>query len=214
MDCGTDFLDGLKPSLSRAELVSLMPIFLLSRLISVRVRSVLIRVSRPSVRPIVLPEAFPIVPRAAAFGSRTPAFFSTGFLAVLSEPIVRPIRDGRFVCGERWLFVADCLFVFETAGSFLPITVPMFRLRFTLRCPVEVRSDERLLLIRGVVEGLPELTAGCFAFVGAEELRVPIILPIRELWLVVGCLFAFETDGVLRLLEPPIREVPLERTAG
>ena len=64
------------------------------------------------------------------------------------------------------------------------------------------------------IEDLPELTAGCFAPVGAVELRVPIEPPIRERWLVVGCFFAFERDGVLRLLEPPIREAPLERAAG
>jgi len=43
---------------------------------------------------------------------------------------------------------------------------------------------------------------------------VPIVLPIRERWLVVGCFFAFEAGGVLRLLEPPIREAPLELAAG
>ena len=64
------------------------------------------------------------------------------------------------------------------------------------------------------VDGLVELTAGCLAPVGAEELRVPIELPIRERWLVVGCFFAFEAGGVLILLEPPMREAPLERAAG
>lgn len=191
--------------------MSLILISLLWRLISVRVRSVLIRVSRLSVLPIVRPAALPTVPRVAVFGSRTPALFSTGFLAVLSEPIVRPIRDGGSACGERTLFVAGCLFVFETAGSLLPITVPMSRLRFTLRSPMEERSDERLFLIPGVVEGLLELTAGCFAFVGAEELRVPIILPIREFLLerAAGWLALLGTDGLVVLIVLPIREVML-----
>jgi len=43
---------------------------------------------------------------------------------------------------------------------------------------------------------------------------VPIELPIRERWLIVGCFFAFEDGGVLSLLELPIREAPLERAAG
>ena len=64
-------------------------------------------------------------------------------------------------------------------------------------------------------EGPVELTAGCFAPVGAEELRVPIELPIRERWLLVDGIFAFEGDGgVLKLFELPMREVPLELAAG
>ena len=49
-------------------------------------------------------------------------------------------------------------------------------------------SDERSLLILVKDERLLELTA--------------------------GCLFAFETDGVPRLLEPPIRDATPERAAG
>jgi hypothetical protein len=64
------------------------------------------------------------------------------------------------------------------------------------------------------IEGPVELTAGCFATVGAEELRVPIVLPIRERELVVGSFFTFGMDGVLRLLESPILEALLERAAG
>jgi len=74
----------------------------------------------------------------------------------------------------------------------------MPRLLFTL--------DEVAVLALFEIEGLVELTAGCFAPVGAEELRAPIELPIRERWLVVV--------DFLRLLELPIREVPLERAAG
>jgi hypothetical protein len=161
---------------------------------------------RPAGRPIVLPEALPTVPRVAAFGSRTPATFSADRLVVLLVPIVLPIRELDFTVRER-RSVADCLFVIETDGSFLPITLPMFRLR-------SVRSDDWLLFTLDEVEGLVELTAGCLATVGAEELRVPIELPIRERWLVVGCFLAFEADGVLRLLELPIREDPLELAAG
>jgi len=175
-------------------------------LISVRVCSVPMRVSRPAGRPIVLPAALPTVSRVAALGSRTPATFSAGPLVVLLVPIVRPIREVDFTVRERWS-AADCLFVIEAEGSFLPIILPMFRLR-------SVRSDDWLLFTLGEVEGLVELTAGCFAPVGAEELRVPIELPIRERGLVVGCFFAFEAGGVLRLLELPIREAPLERAAG
>jgi hypothetical protein len=50
--------------------------------------------------------------------------------------------------------------------------------------------------------------------VGAEELRVPIVLPIRERGLVVGSFFAFEGDGVLKLIESSIREALPERAAG
>jgi hypothetical protein len=185
--------------------VSLTLKSLCSRLISVRVRSVPMRVSRPAVRPIVLreespglPVALPTVPRVVAFGSRT--------LVVLLVPIVRPIRELDFTVRERG-FVSDCFFVTDIDGSFLPITVPMSR-------PRSVLSDDRLLFTLGEVEGMFELTAGCFATVGAEELRVPIELPIRERWLVVGSFFAFEAGGVLRLLEPPIREAMLERAAG
>ena len=116
--------------------------------------------------------------------------------------------------GERRL-LAGCLSVTETDGSFLPIKLPIPRLR-------SVKIDERLLSISGVVAvsvcreagGLFEPTAGCFACVGAEELRAPIVLPIRERWLVVGSFFAFEGDGVLRLLESPMLEAPPELAAG
>ena len=161
---------------------------------------------RPAGRPIVLPAALPTVPRVAALGSRTPATFSADRLVVLLVPIVRPIRELDFTVRER-RSVADCFFVAGTEGVLLPITVPMFRLRW-------VRSNDRLLFTLDEIEGLVELTAGCLATVGADELRVPIELPIRERWLVVGCFLAFEGDGVLRLLEPPIREAPLERAAG
>jgi len=171
----------------------------------VRVRSAGVRISRPAGRPIVLPTALPTVPRAAALGSRMPATFSADRLVVLLSPIVLPIRELEFTVRERW-FVADCLFVIETDGSFLPIIPPMPRPLFTL--------DEVAVLDLDEIEVLVELTAGCFATVGAEELRVPIELPIRERWLVVGCFFAFEGAGVLRLLGPPMREVPLERAAG
>jgi len=206
-----DLLDGLKPSLNRVELVSLMLIFLLSRLISVRVLSVLIRESRLSVLPIVRPDTFPTVPRVAVFDSRTSAIFSVDRLVMFSEPIDLPIRDGSFVSVERRLFAGDCLFVFETAGSLLPITVPMYRLRFTLRSPVEERSDERLPLIPVAAEDLLELTAGCFAFMGAEELRVPIILPIREFLLERAAVWLARlgTDGLVVLIVLPIREVML-----
>ena len=154
------------------------------------------RVPRPAVRPIVLrrespglPVALPTVPRV-----------------VLLVLIVLPIRDLDFVATERSL-VADSFFVAGIDGVLLPITVPIFR-------PRSVRCDDLPLFALSEVEGLVELTAGCLAPVGAEELRVPIVLPIRERWLVVGCFFVFERDGVLRLLEPPIREAPLERAAG
>jgi hypothetical protein len=156
------------------------------------------RVSRLSALPIVLSAVLPTVPRVAVFGSRT--------LDMLSVPIVRPIREVDLSSGERRL-VADCFSVVETEGSFLPMKLPIPRLR-------SVRSDERLLFTFGVVERLLELTAGCFALLGADELRVPIVLPIRERWLVVDSFFVFERDGVLRLLESPIREAPLERAAG
>jgi hypothetical protein len=133
----------------------------------------------------------------------------------LLEPIVRPIRDGSSVFGERKLFVVDCLFVFGTVGPFLPITVPISRLR-TLRSverlsfiPDEV---ERLLSLRGRLTA--ELTAGCFTPLGAEELRVPMVSPIRERRLFVACFLAFEIDGVRRLLEPPLSEALFERAAG
>jgi len=177
--------------------------------------------SRPAGRPIVLrresrglPAALPTVPRVAALGSWAPAILSADRLVVLLVPIVLPIRELESTLRERW-FVADCLFVIEIEGSFLPITLPMPRLR-------SLRSDDRLLftldevdvLVLEEIEGLVELTAGCFTTVGAEELRVPIELPIRERWLVVGCFFAFEAGGVLRLFELPIREARLERAAG
>jgi hypothetical protein len=141
---------------------------------------------------------------------------------MLSEPIVRPIRDGISDSIERRL-VTDCLFVIENDESFLPITEPMFRL-------LRVLSDERLLFILDKVdEDLVELTADCFAPDWADELREPIMLPILECRFVVDSLFVFETDGVLRksawgrltaeslgleLLEPPIRKDQFERAAG
>ncbi len=147
-----------------------------------------------------------MVPRVAAFGSRTPVTFSADRLGVLPAPIVLPIRELDFIVTER-RSVADCLSVIETEGSFLPIILPIPRLR-------SVRTDDWLLFILSGAEGMVELTAGCFAPVGAEELRVPIGLPIRERRLVVGSFFAFEAGGVLRLFELPIREAPLERAAG
>lgn len=127
--------------------------------------------SRPAGRPIVLPAALPTVPRVAALGSRMPAIFSADRLVVLLVPIVLPIRELEFTVRERW-FAADCLFVIDTDGSFLPITLPMPRLLFTL--------GEVAVLVLDEIEGLDELTAGCLATVGADELRVPIELPIRE----------------------------------
>ena len=135
-----------------------------------------------------------------------PSTFSADRLEVLPVPIVLPIRELESTLRERWSG-ADRLSVIETDGSLLPIIPPMSRLR-------SVRCDDRSLLILDETEGQVELTAGCFAPVGAEELRVPIELPIRERWLVVGSFFAFEGDGVLRLLELPKREAPLERAAG
>jgi len=142
-----------------------------------------------------------------------PSTFSADRLVVLSVPIVLPIRELEFTVRER-RSVADCLFVIETDGSFLPIILPIPRLR-------SVRSDDWLLFTLDGVEGLVELTAGCLAPVGAEELLhreslglVPIVLPIRERGLVVGSFFAFEGDGVLRLIESSIREAPLECAAG
>jgi hypothetical protein len=132
---------------------------------------------------------------------------------VLLSPIVlreespgRPVREVDFVSGERRL-VADCFFVADIDGSLLPITLPIPR-------PRSVRTVERLLLALGGIEVLVELTAGCLAPDRIEELLVPIVVPIRERWLDVGCFFAFEAGGVLRLLEPPIREAPLEPAAG
>ncbi|MHC4323720.1 MAG: hypothetical protein ACYSUX_05555 [Planctomycetota bacterium] len=204
--CGADFLDGLRLSLCGATVASLALKLFCSRLILVRVCAVAERAVRSVVRPIVLPDVLPTVPRGAGFDSRVPATFSVGRPAVFVVPIVLPIRDVDFVAGERVL-AACCFFAAGTDGVLLPITVPMFR-----RCTVP--GDVRLLFAPGRVEDLVELTAGCLAPVGAEVLRVPIVLPIRERELLAGCLFAFETDGVLRLLEPPIREAPLERAAG
>ncbi|MFC1794108.1 hypothetical protein ACFL3Q_11040 [Planctomycetota bacterium] len=194
---------------------------LCSRLISVRVRSVPMRVFRPAVRPIVLreespglPVALPTVPRVVAFGSRT--------LVVLLVPIVRPIRELDFTVRERG-FVSDCFFVTDIDGVFLPITVPMRRLR-------SVRIDDWLLLTPGRVDSLVELTAGCFALLGTDGLVVLIVLreesiglPIREvmlglirlLVLVVGFLVVIVRevlllDGVLVLIELPILDVMLE----
>jgi hypothetical protein len=212
VDCGTDVLDCLEPSLSRAPLVSLTLKSLLAPLISVRVRSVLrkeslglTRVSRLSPRPIVLPAVLPTLP----------------------APIVRPIRVVDPVCAERG-FVADRSLVIETDCSFPPIKLPMPKLR-------SVRSVERLLFVLGSaavvvfreVEGLVppkasltgELTAGCFACRQAEEFRVPIILPIRERRLAVESFSTFERDD--RPLESFILEFLrkeslglLERAAG
>lgn len=219
--CGTISLVVLELSFSGETLASLELKSLLSVLVPVCVRSVLTRVSRPSVRPIVLPLVLPTVPRDVVFCSRTSAFFSTGPLVVPfpngstgRSPIVRPIREVDLSSGERRL-LADCLSVIEAAGSFLLIKSPMPRLR-------SVRSDERLPFTWGVVAvsvcreagGLPKPTAGCFASMGAGELRAPIVLPIRERWLVVGSFFAFEGDGVLRLLESPMLEAPPELAAG
>lgn len=193
-----DFLVGLVRSLNGATLASLTLKPSCSLLTSVRVLSVVMRVSRPAVRPMVRPVALPTVPRVDSFGSRT--------LVVLLAPIVLPIRDVDFASGERRLG-SDCFFVAEIDGSLLPIILPIPR-------PRSVRVDERLLLTLVGVDGLVELTAGCVAPVGAEELCVPIVLPIRERRLVVGSFFVFETGGVLLLLELPIREALLERAAG
>jgi len=140
--------------------------------------------------------------------------------ALISRPAGRPIvlpaalpmvpRVSALGSRAPATFSADRLVVLLS-----PIILPMPRLR-------SVRTDDWLLFTLGEVavpdldeiEGLVELTAGCLAPVGAEELRVPIELPIRERWLVVGSFFAFEAGGVLRLLELPMREAPLERAAG
>lgn len=132
--CDADFLNGLKLSLSGATLASLTLKSLRSRLKSARVCAVFVRVSRPAGRPIVLPAVFPTVPRVAAFDPRSPVTFCADQLVVLFVPIVLPIRELDFTAGERRL-LADCFFVTDIDGSFLPITVPIFRLRW-------VRSDD------------------------------------------------------------------------
>lgn len=124
-------------------------------------------------------------------------------IVLRDESLRLSIRD--FSAGEVWL-VAHFFSVTDIDGSLLPITVPRFRVR-------SVR-DVRLLFVLEEVEVLVELTAGCWAPDRIEELLAPIVLPIRERWLVVVCLFAFEAGGVLRLLEPLIREAPFERAAG
>jgi hypothetical protein len=124
--CGTAFLDGLDLSRSGETLCSLIPIFLLSRPISVRVRVVPVRVPRPVVRPIVLPAALPTVPRTAALGTRVPVTFSADRPVVLLVLIVRPMREVDFSLRERVL-VAGCFFAAGTEGVLLPITVPIFR---------------------------------------------------------------------------------------
>jgi len=186
-----DFLVGLVPSLSLSTLES--PALKPSRslLISVRVLSDVMRASRPAVRPIVLPVVSPTVPRVVAFSSPS--------LAVLPAPIVLPIRDVEFLSCERCV-VAACLFDTDIDGSVLPITLPMLRLR-------SLRDAERLLLILGVVE----LTAGCVASDRAEELRVPIKSPIREVLSerAAGCSAPLGTDGLVVLMLFPIREVML-----
>jgi hypothetical protein len=166
-----------------------------SRLTSVRVLSVVMRVSLPPVRPIVLPAALPMVPRLSAFGSRT--------LDMLPVPIVRPIREVDLSSEERRL-VAACFFSTDIDGSLLPITL-------TIPRPRSVRSVERSLFTTSGVDGLIELTAGCFTPVGAEEFRVPIVPPIREVLLerAAGCSAPLGTDGLVVLISLPIREVML-----
>jgi hypothetical protein len=207
------------------------------RLTSVRVRSVRVRVSRVPARPTSLPALLPTKPRVVVFGSRTPATFSVDLPAMLSEPIVRPIRDGRSPWRRREaspgesprpaadrigvgavreppVRVADCSFwvtillSFCKMGSLPPIRLPIRELR-------SVRGVERLFIPRTpdelVFRGF-ELTAGCLACPGAEEFRVPIVPPIRERRLVLDWLVTFETDD--RPLESFLLESLLERAAG
>lgn len=205
--CGAIVLDCLVPSLSRVPLVSLMLKFFCSRLISVRVRSVLTRVPRLSPRPIVLPAVLPTVPRASVFDWRARAAFPAA--------IVRPIRVVDPVSVERWL-VADRSLVIETDCSFPPIKLPMLRLR-SVRDVERLRVSGLVTRVSGLVEPRAtaerrpegragerplsrfELTAGCCACLEAEESRVPIILPIRERRLVLDSFVTFERDD--RLLE-------------
>jgi len=77
-------------------------------------------------------------------------------------------------------------------GVLLPIELPIR----------EVRFDVLLLL--------PELAAGCFDAVGAED-----VLPLLgEAGRVVFCFSAAGTDGVFVPIEPPIREVLPEELPG
>jgi hypothetical protein len=156
---------------------------------------------------------------------------------MLSEPIVRPIRDGRSPWRRREaspgenprlaadrigvgavreppVRVADCSFwvtillSFCKMGSLPPIRLPIRELR-------SVRGVERLFIPRTpdelVFRGF-ELTAGCLACREAEEFRVPIVPPIRERRLVLDWLVTFETDD--RPLESFLLESLLERAAG
>jgi hypothetical protein len=104
---------------------------------------------------------------------------------------------------ERWLVTA-CSFFTDIDGSLVPITLPILWLR-------SVRSIERLLFTPSGVEVLVELTAGCFAPMGAEKLRVPIVSPIREVLLkrAAGCSAPLGTDGLVVSIVLPIREVML-----
>jgi hypothetical protein len=129
---------------------------------------------------------------------------------VFSVPIVRPIRDVDLSSDERRLVTA-CSFFTDIDGSLVPIILPIPRLR-------SVRRVERLLFTPGGVKVLVELTAGCLSPVGAEELRVPIVSPIREVLLerAAGCSAPLGTDGLVVLIVLreesiglPIREVML-----
>jgi hypothetical protein len=122
-----DFLVGLLPSLSRSTLESLTLKPSCLRFKSVRVRSVVIRVSRLAVRPIVLPIVLPTVPRVVSFGARK--------LVVLFGPIVLreespglPIREVDFASGERRL-VSDFFFTTDNDGSLVPMKLPIRRSR-------------------------------------------------------------------------------------
>jgi hypothetical protein len=62
------------------------------------------------------------------------------------------------------------------------------------------------------VDVLFELTAGCFALVVTEELRAPIVFPIRAVLSerAAGCSALLGTDGLVVLILLPMREVKLE----
>ena len=61
------------------------------------------------------------------------------------------------------------------------------------------------------VDSLVELTAGCVALIVAEELRVPIKSPIREVLSerAAGCSAPLGTDGLVVSIVLPIREIML-----
>ncbi|MEA3224878.1 MAG: hypothetical protein U9Q07_02935 [Planctomycetota bacterium] len=139
----------------------------------------------------------------------------TDGVLLLIEPPIREVLPDELPTAEVLPeLAAGCLAPVGVEGLLAPIELPMRPCdRRNELVPVERETLPEL-------ERLLELAAGCFAAVETNGLSIRIEPPACDLELVVGLSILIDrlrdedTDGVLVLMEPPIRELRLKLVDG